>query len=318
MDQRLLFIDKSDDQLSIRKQCELLGVHRSALYYQHKDDEVDIWLINLIRDIWLQYPFYGYRKIKIVLKIENNLEVNNKRVLRLMQIAGIQAIYPKPHLSKANPAHRKFPYLLRDIKITRANQVWMVDITYLKLGTRFVYLVALIDVYSRYIVGWSLSFELDTENCLDALQMALSHGKPEIINSDQGCQLTSNSWIEKLTQLDIKISMDGNGRCQDNIYIERFWRTIKYEAIYLNEYNNYQELYLGIKNYITFYNKRRPHQSLKYQTPEMVYTKTFDQELDQINNGKIFFPLKNLIKVPAIWLTKQLVGLKITTGVDSL
>lgn len=317
MDQRLTFINKDNDQLSIRKQCELLSVYRSVLYYQHKDDEADVWLMNLIRDIWLQCPFYGYRKIKIILKTEHSLEVNSKRVLRLMQIADIQAIYPKPHLSKANLEHRIFPYLLRDIRITRVNQVWMVDITYLKLGTRFIYLVALIDVYSRYIVGWSLSFELDTENCLDALQMALSHGKPEIINSDQGCQLTSNLWIERLIQLGIKISMDGKGRCQDNIYIERFWRTIKYEAIYLNEYNNYQELYLGIKNYIIFYNERRPHQSLKYQTPKIIYTK-LDQELNQINKEKIFFPLKNLIRVPAIWFTKRLVGLNITTGVNSL
>ena len=218
MTQRIAFINKGHKQLSIRTQCELIGVHRSALYYQHKADEADVWLMNLIRDIWLECPFYGYRKIKIVLKNEHNLAVNNKRVLRLMQVAGIQAIYPKPHLSKANPEHRKFPYLLRDIKITRVNQVWMIDITYLKLGTRFVYLVALIDVYSRYIVGWSLSFELDTENCLDALQMALSYGKPKIINSDQGCQLTSNIWIEQLTDLDIKISMDGKGRCQDKDY----------------------------------------------------------------------------------------------------
>ena len=318
MKQRLVFINKAYDQLSIRTQCELLGVHRSVLYYQHKEDESDVWLMNLIRDIWLECPFYGYRKIKIILKTEHSLEINNKRILRLMNKAGIKAIYPKRHLSKANPEHRKFPYLLRDIKIVRANQVWMIDITYLKLGTRFVYLVALIDVYSRYIVGWNLSFELDTENCLDALQMSLGHGKPEIINSDQGCQLTSNIWIKRLTDLDIKISMDGKGRCQDNIFIERFWRTIKYEAIYLNEYNNYQELYLGIKNYITFYNKRRPHQSLKYQTPEMVYTQKFTQELVQINNRKIFLPFKNLIRVPAIWLTKQLVGLNIKTGVDSL
>ncbi len=318
MDQRLTFINKNHAELSIRKQCELLSVHRSVLYYQHKDDEADVWLTNLIRDIWLQCPFYGYRKIKIILKTKHGLEVNNKRVLRLMQLVGIQALYPKPHLSRANLEHRKFPYLLQDIKITRVNQVWMVDITYLKLGTRFVYLVALIDVYSRYIVGWSLSFELDTENCLDALQMALCHGKPEIVNSDQGCQLTSNIWIDRLTQLDIKISMDSKGHCWDNIFIERFWRTIKYEAIYLNEYDNYQELYLGIKNYIAFYNEQRPHQSLQYQTPKTIYTKQFNQELNQINKEKIFFPLKNLIRIPAIWFTKKLVGLNIKTGVDSL
>ena len=313
MSKRLDIINKNNKALSIRKQCELLSLSRSVIYYKSTEKEDDALVMNLIRDIWLKYPFYGYRKIEVVLRKEHNLKINNKRVLRLMRLAGIQAIYPKPHLSKANKAHEKFPYLLKNLKIIRVNHVWQIDITYLKLGSRFVYLVALIDIYTRYIVGWSLSYELDTENCLDALEIALKMGTPKIINSDQGCQLTSEIWIKTLTDLNIKISMDGKGRCQDNIYIERFWRTIKYEAIYLNDYNNYKELYLGIKNYINFYNKIRPHQSLNYQTPETVYTK----KEDQIDNKKIFFSLKNLIKVPAFWITKKLVGNNINMNGDS-
>ena len=206
-----------------------------------------------------------------MLNTQHGLLVNEKRVLRLMRLVGIKSIYPKPNLSRNNTEHKCFPYLLRNITIMEVNHVWMVDITYLKIGTRFVYLVALIDVYSRYIVGWSLSYELDTENCLDALKLALKLGKPAIINSDQGCQFTSNEWIAALTEIYIRISMDGKGRCKDNIYIERFWRTIKYEAYYLNEYSTFTELYLGIKEYIEFYNNERPHQSLGYKTPKMIY-----------------------------------------------
>lgn len=199
--------------------------------------------------------------------------VNKKRVLRLMRMVGIQAVYPKPNLSKNNSEHKIYPYLLHKIMVIKNNQVWMVDITYLRLGSRYVYLVALIDVYSRYIVGWSLSFELDTENCLNAFTLALKNGVPFIVNSDQGCQFTSEAWIAAMLQQGIKISMDGKGRCKDNIYIERFWRSIKYEAMYLNEYENFTELYCGVKEYIIFYNERRPHQSLGYLRPTDIYKK---------------------------------------------
>lgn len=232
-----------------------------------------MWLLNVIRDIWLAHPFYGYRKITIILGRDYGLSINRKKVLRLMQYAGIQALYPKPKLSQRNPEHKIYPYLLKGLLIERADQVWMVDITYLKLKSRFVYLVALIDVHSRYVVGWHLSFELDTDNCLEALRCALKEGTPEIVNSDQGVQFTSEAWISALTQVCIQISMDAKGRCIDNIYIERFWRTIKYEAIYLNEYDDYQALYLGVKNYMDFYNHERPHQSLSYKTPFEIYKK---------------------------------------------
>jgi len=255
----------------LRRQCQLLGVNRSVLYYKNRESDDDIWLINLIREIWLERPFYGYRKIKAVLKMKHDLSINNKRIVRLMRSVGIKALYPKPKLSNRNHEHKIFPYLLRNITVMQANHVWMVDITYLRLKTRFVYLVALIDVHSRYIVGWNLSFELDTENCLHALKLALRNGTAAIINSDQGVQFTSKEWVATLTKLYIRISMDGKGRYRDNIYIERFWRTIKYEAYYLNEYETFKELYLGIKEYIDFYNNERPHQALKYKTPKMIY-----------------------------------------------
>ena len=245
---------------------------RSTFYYKSTKEE-EVWLVNLIRDIWLQHTFYGYRKITAVLQKDYEIGVNGKKVLRLMQLVGIQAIYPKPKLSRNNKGNKKYPYLLVDLEIRCINQVWQVDITYLKLKTRFVYLVALIDVYSRYIVGWNVSFELDTENCLEALEKALKEGKAEIINSDQGSQFTSEEWTNKVAGETIKISMDGKGRCKDNIYIERFWRSIKYEAYYLNEYENYSELYTGIKEYIEFYNEQRPHQNLGYLRPMEIYKK---------------------------------------------
>lgn len=271
MDKRKAALDSGDPQLSLRKQCKLLEICRSSLYYKptEKPDEID--LLNLIREIWQAHPFYGYRKITAVINDQHEWRVNKKRVQRLMNIAGIRAIYPKPNLSKKRQEDSVKDYLLKGLEIIKPDQVWMVDITYLKLKSRFVYLVAFIDVYSRYIVSWGLSYDLGTENSLEALRLGLIQAKPEIINSDQGCQYTSDDWIKTLGELEIKISHDGVGRWADNIYIERFWRSIKYEAIHLNEFDNYGELYLGVRNYIDFYNQKRPHQSLKYKTPAMIY-----------------------------------------------
>jgi putative transposase len=248
----------------------LLNISRSGLYYKTLVREDEIELLNRIRDIWSQCPFYGYRKITVVLNRDSQMVVNHKRVQRLMHEGGMEALYPKPNLSK-KVDKSVWNYLLRDLCIERVNQVWMIDITYLKLGTRFVYLVAVIDVFSRYIVGWNLAYDLDTENSLDALRLGLKMGIPEIVNSDQGCQYTSLRWIEVLQSLSIAVSHDGVGRWADNIHIERFWRTIKYEAIYLNDYDDYHALYVGISNYIEFYNHERPHQALKYKTPSMIY-----------------------------------------------
>jgi putative transposase len=232
-------------------------------------------LLNAIREIWERYPFYGYRRITKELRENSGIKVNRKRVQRLMVWGGIQAIYPGPNTSRRNKLHAVHPYLLRDMSITRANQVWMVDITYLRMPNGFMYLVALIDVHSRYVVSWSLSNTLDTEFCLDALKSGLAEAKPEIINSDQGCQFTSEDWIHYLREWDIKISMTGKGRCLDNVYIERFWRSFKREEFYLNEYGSVKELRKAISAYIEFYNRKRWHQSLDYKTPASIY---FEQE----------------------------------------
>ena len=263
------------EELSIRRRCDLLGLNRSTLYYKEKPVDLDdIDLLNAIRDIWERYPFYGYRRITKELKA-TGVNVNRKRVQRLMAWGGIQAIYPGPNTSRRNKLHAVHPYLLRGLNITHPNQVWMVDITYLRMPNGFMYLVALIDVYSRYVVGWSLSNTLDTDFCIDALKSGLTDALPEIINSDQGCQFTSEDWIHFLREWDIKISMTGKGRCLDNVYIERFWRSFKREEFYLNEYESVKELRNAISAYIEFYNQKRWHQALDYKTPASVY---FEQE----------------------------------------
>jgi putative transposase len=272
MEARLSIARCEIPKISLLKRCQLLSVNRSRLYYKKiRREEDEIWLMNLIRDIWLRYQFYGYRKITRELRVVYGKIINRKRVQRLMKVLGIEALYAKPKTSLKGKGHAIYPYLLTDLKIDHSNQVWMVDITYLRLGKGFVYLTALIDVYSRYVVGWHLSEALTTEGCLKALKSALRKAKPEIINSDQGCQFTSELWTFTLAKARIKISMDGKGRCIDNIYIERFWRSIKYEAIYLNEYDDMSELEKGIKQYIQFYNSKRYHQNLNYETPESVY-----------------------------------------------
>jgi len=264
-------IDESLTELSVRRQCELLGVNRSSLYYVSQRPAIeDITLLNEIRDIWERYPFYGYRRISKELQA-NGYPVNRKRVRRLMVESGIQAIYPGPNTSKRNKLHAIHPYLLSQLSIVHSNQAWMVDITYLRMPQGFMYLVALIDVYSRYIVSWSLSNTLETTFCVDALKMALRVSKPHIINSDQGCQFTSDEWIHFLRDQEIKVSMTGKGRCHDNIYIERFWRSFKREEFYLNDYAEVKELKKAIEAYVEFYNQRRWHQSLDYKTPAEVY-----------------------------------------------
>lgn len=262
------------------KQCELLGVNRSTIYYQPAEmlDTNDVELMNEIREIWCCIPFYGYRRITKELK-EKGRHVNRKKVQRLMQLMGIQAIYPKPKTSVKNKAHEIYPYLLKDLEIKRINQVWAVDITYLKTGQGFMYLVALIDIHSRYIVGWELSNTLDAEFCVGMLQHTLRSIKPEIINSDQGCQFTSEGWIKTLKANKIAISMDGKGRCLDNIYIERFWRSFKYEDFYLNDYQSVLELRKGVTDYIEFYNHKRWHQSLDYKRPADVYFENMPVDL---------------------------------------
>lgn len=243
------------------------------MYYQEKQLDIDdIELLNLIREIWEQYPFYGYRRITKELQAKD-LVINRKRVQRLMSVGGIQAIYPGPNTSRRNKLHAIHPYLLRKANITTPNQAWMVDITYLRMLSGFMYLVALIDVYSRYIVGWSLSNMLETDFCIEALKQGLDYATPDIINSDQGCQFTSENWVNFLKEHDIQVSMTGKGRCTDNIYIERFWRSFKREEFYINDYESVKDLRNAISNYIEFYNNKRWHQSLDYKTPASLYFK---------------------------------------------
>jgi putative transposase len=250
-----------------------LDINRSTIYYQPKEiDQADVNLMNEIRDIWHRVPFYGYRRIAKELH-HLGYCVNRKRIQRLMQLMGIQAVFPKPKLSLKNKQHEIYPYLLKDLVISRVNQVWCDDITYLRVGSGFMYLVALVDLYSRYVVDWELSNTLETGFCVEMLNRVLLKWKPELLNSDQGSQFTDARWISVLKANNVKISMDGKGRCLDNIYIERFWRSLKCEDVYLNDYQTVPELRKGISNYIDFYNNRRWHQALGYKTPAEIYCK---------------------------------------------
>lgn len=253
--------------LSLRRQCVLLYVHRSSLYYQAQGVLDDMAKANMIVEVYQQYPMYGYRRIAAHLRQEGHL-VNRKCVARLMNQLGLKAIYPAPKTTVRNHEDNVYPYLLKKVSITKPHQVWQVDITYLRTPHGFMYLTALIDVFSRYVVGWSLSNTLDTASCLMALERAIwDHGVPEIINSDQGSQFTSQAWIQKMQSLGIHISMSGSGRSNDNAHIERLWRTLKYEWMFLygaRTVGDYKKL---LPAFISWYNTIRPHQSLGYQPP---------------------------------------------------
>jgi putative transposase len=264
-------VEHGGKSLDIKKKCELLNVVRSTLYYQQKpainnDQEV----MNEIREIYQDTPFYGYRRIAVGLR-QKGFVVNHKRVQSLMMLAGIKAIYPGKKTTIRNMEHKVFPYLLRGLKIDRPNQVWQVDITYIKTRSGFVYLVCLIDVFSRKIMGWSLSTFLDTASCLEALNNALKYGTPDIVNSDQGCQFTSDLWVKKLTDDSIFISMDGKGRWADNVYVERLWRTIKYENVFLHSFDTVAQARIVLCNFIAFYNQKRFHQALNYHAPDVIF-----------------------------------------------
>ena len=243
------------------------------MYYKPKIQESDdAIIINELREIYQETPSYGYRRMTVALR-ERGFLVNHKKVFFLQTIAGIQAIYPQKKTTIRNQAHKIFPYLLRDLIIDRPNQVWQVDITYIKIRGGLVYLVCLIDVFSRKIMGWRLSTSLDTASCLGAFNDALQNGVPEIVNSDQGCQFTSEAWVAAVQQHGIKISMDGKGRWADNVYIERLWRTIKYEMVHLHSFDTVAQIRSELVRYITFYNTRRYHSKLNYQTPDAIFAK---------------------------------------------
>ncbi len=263
-------IDQSRDVFSVRRQCALMQLSRSAVYYKDRINEQDIIFANLISELWLKMPSYGYRRITADLQ-RRDYNINHKRVLRLMRESKIQAIYPRPNTSMCHSPHKCYPYLLNQLNIDRPNQVWATDITYIKIPGGWIYLVALIDLYSRKIMGWRLSNTLDVAFCLDMLEDTLRIGKPEILNTDQGAQYTSAAWINMVEDNNIKISMDGKGRWADNVIIERFWRTLKHEHVLLHVFDTVAELKNSIKEFIYIYNNKRLHQNLGYKTPAEVY-----------------------------------------------
>jgi putative transposase len=250
-----------------------LGIARSGYYYQPiGEQEENQQLMRLIDGEYTRHPFYGYRKITRWLRDEGYL-VNKKRVQRLMHTMGLAAIVPKPNLSKPHPAHPVYPYLLRGVKIEQINQVWSADITYIPLHQGWMYLVAIIDWFSRYVLAWEISNTLDTDFCLVVLERALKQGTPSIFNTDQGAQFTSTAFTERLQKAQIAISMDGRGRALDNIFVERLWRTVKYEEVYLNDYPSMAVGRQRLDAYFPFYNTQRYHQALGYRTPAAVYFK---------------------------------------------
>lgn len=273
--ERRELVDKANKKLSIKKQCDLLVIHRSGLYYQAKPlDALNLELTKAIDKEYTKHPFRGVPSMTTFLREDLGYPVNKKRIERLYKLMDIQAIIPGPHTSKGCKEHKRYPYLLRGMKITRRNQVWATDITYVPINGGYMYLIAIVDLYSRYVLNWAISNTMESEWCAEILKEAIErYGKPEIFNTDQGSQFTSDVFTEVLKNNQIQISMDGKGRATDNIFVERLWRTIKYEDIYLHAYENGIELYQGLKKYFKFYNYTRRHSSIKNKRPNDLYLK---------------------------------------------
>ncbi len=271
-----MLIEPENSMISISRQCELLDFPRSSYYYRSAQDSgCNLLLMRLIDEQFTKAPFYGVRRMTEWLRRHGH-QVNPKRVRRLMRMMGIEAVYPKPRLSKASKEHKIYPYLLKGLAIDRPNHVWSTDITFIRTLHGFAYLVAIMDWYSRYVLSWELSNTLEADFCVRALRNALAqYGCPEIFNSDQGSQFTSQEFTSILLENEIKISMDGRGRVYDNIFIERLWRTVKYEEVYLREYRTVSESRFHLNAYFYFYNTERLHESLNYRTPYEVY---YDKE----------------------------------------
>jgi putative transposase len=257
--------------LSVRRQCELLGLNRSSFYYEPiGESAVDLRLMRMIDEQYTACPFYGSRRMTAWLAGRGE-ELNRKRVQRLMRVMGLEAIYPKPRLSLAGKGHKVYPYLLRGVRIERPDQVWSTDITYVPMTSGFMYLAAVIDWFSRYVIAWRLSNTLDGSFCLEMLEEALGSGKPEVFNTDQGAQFTAAAFTSRLESAEVAVSMDGRGRALDNVFVERLWRSVKYEDIYIRGYETVADLQRGLTGYFAFYNVDRLHQSLGYRTPAAVY-----------------------------------------------
>jgi putative transposase len=265
-------IEPANSEISLRRQCELIGLNRASYYYQPaQESELNLTLMRLIDEQYLKTPFYGWPRMTVYLQ-KLGYQINHKRVRRLMQLMGLQAIYPKARpKNQPQKAHKVYPYLLRDLEIVRPNMVWSADITYIPMPQGFMYLTAVIDWYSRYVLSWQLSNTLDGHFCLIALEQALALGKPDIFNTDQGVQFTAQAFTDRVERAGIQVSMDGRGRALDNIFIERLWRTVKYEHLYLFNYETIPALLAGLRDYFIFYNNQRFHQSLAYLTPAHVH-----------------------------------------------
>lgn len=270
-DQRKAMIDRAHPQVSLSRQCALLEISRASVYYRPVPTRADdLELMALMDRQYLKTPFYGSRKMKAWLLQQGHL-VSRHRVRRLMRLMGLEAIYRRPRTSQPAPGHRVYPYLLKGLEVNRVNQVWATDITYIPMARGFLYLVAIMDWHSRYVLAWRLSNTMAVDFCVAALEEALGKGRPEIFNTDQGSQFTSEAFTGLLLEQGIQVSMDGKGRYLDNIFVERLWRSVKYEEVYLKAYQTVAEARIGIGDYLEFYNQQRPHQALGYRTPAEVY-----------------------------------------------
>jgi len=275
-------IEPDHPALSVSIQCALLGLARANYYHQPKPEpEENLRLMRLIDETYLAYPFFGSRQMARWLRRQHE-RVNRKRIQRLMRQMGLEAIYRKPNLSRAQAGQRVYPYLLRDLPVTRPNQVWATDITYVPVQGGYAYLCAVVDWFSRAVLAWELSNTLDASFCVRTVQRALAaHGTPEIFNTDQGCQFTSAEFTQPLLALGVKLSMDGKGRCLDNVFVERLWRSVKYEEIYLKNYRSLVDAHAQLDTYFHFYNERRPHSSLGDATPMETYRATLPAAVNQ-------------------------------------
>jgi len=281
-EKRALIKREEHVNLSVRRQCELLELNRSSLYYEPVEiNPEDIKLMNVIDEEFTEHPFFGVRSMTWRLR-DLGYNIGRKHVRTLMRTMGLQAVFPSKKTSKPNPDHKVYPYLLRGIDITRPNQVWSMDITYIRLGKGFVYLTAIVDWYSRYVIAWRLSNTLTDDFCVECLKDALRYGNPDIFNTDQGSQFTSDAFTNVLHGSDISISMDGRGRCLDNIFVERLWRTVKYQDVYIKGYQTIPEVQAGLLEYFDFYNMERRHQSLSYKTPWGVFSGLEKREVKNV------------------------------------
>jgi len=294
-------VDRQHPSLSVVHQCGLLDISRSSVYYRSSEaSQEDLDYMKLMDRQYLATPFYGSRRFSVCLRKQGYC-VNRKRVQRLMRIMGLKAIYRHPRTSKATPGHRIYPYLLEGMEITRPNQVWAADITYIPMARGFLYLVTIMDWYSRYVISWRLSNTLDVDFCVEALEEALRGGRPDIFNTDQGSQFTSEAFTELLKQHGIRISMDGKGRYRDNIFVERLWRTVKYEEVYLKAYQDGRDARNGIREYFRFYNYQRPHQALGYRTPAEVFA---SRPTEATNGGVVESLTLDTLKTAGLDLNK--------------